>query len=177
LLKLIEANPTDSTATETESGCAGSDAGNRGGMGPVTSRRFENQKTLQDYAEANDLTYVWEGMKAFPKRWRLAQLAQPGIYELVEVRTTRGVTRALLFPKAILRAEFEAAAPMRDARAEKKSWRASLIRKRSRYLGFMSNQILGYVDAPDRASAEIAAVSAFSLTQEQRKRLVVQERG
>jgi hypothetical protein len=81
----------------------------------VTSRRFGNQKALQDYAEANDLTYVWEGMKAFPKRWRLAQLAQPGIYELVDVRTTRGVTRALLFPKAILRAEFEAAAPMRDA--------------------------------------------------------------
>jgi hypothetical protein len=34
---------------------------------------------------------------------------------VVDVRTTRGVTRALLFPKAILRAEFEAAAPMRDA--------------------------------------------------------------
>jgi hypothetical protein len=80
----------------------------------VTPRRFENQKALQDYAETNDLTYVWEGMRAFPKRWRLAQLAQPGIYELVDVRTTRGVTRALLFPKAILQAEFEAAAPMRD---------------------------------------------------------------
>jgi hypothetical protein len=81
----------------------------------VTSRRFENQKALQGYAEANELTYVWEGMKAFPKRWRLAQLAQPGMYELVDVRTTRGVTRALLFPKAILRAEFEAAEPMREA--------------------------------------------------------------
>jgi hypothetical protein len=29
----------------------------------VKPRRFENQKALQDYAEANDLTYVWEGMK------------------------------------------------------------------------------------------------------------------
>ena len=54
-------------------------------------------------------------MKVFAKRWRLAQLAQPGTYELVEVRTSRGVTRALLFPKAILRAEMEAAAPMREA--------------------------------------------------------------
>jgi hypothetical protein len=54
-------------------------------------------------------------MKASAKRWRLAQLAQPGTYELVEVRTRRGMTRALLFPKAILRAEFEAAAPMREA--------------------------------------------------------------
>jgi hypothetical protein len=51
----------------------------------VTSRRFENQKGLQDYAEANELTYVWEGMKAYPKRWHLAQLAQPGMYELVDV--------------------------------------------------------------------------------------------
>ena len=77
--------------------------------------KFENQKALQEYAAAHDLEYVWEGMKVFAKRWRLAQLAQPGTYELVEVRTSRGVTRALLFPKAILRAEMEAAAPMREA--------------------------------------------------------------
>ena len=76
---------------------------------------FENQKALQDYADAHDLTYVWEGMRAFAKRWRMAQLAQPGTYELVEVWTRRGVTRALLFPKAILRAEFEADAPLREA--------------------------------------------------------------
>ena len=82
--------------------------------GPVTSK-FENQKALQDYAEALDLEYAWEGMKAFAKRWRLAQLAQPGTYELVEVRTKRGITRALLFPRAILRAEFNADAPLREA--------------------------------------------------------------
>ena len=33
------------------------------------------------------------------------------------------------------------------------------------------------VDAPSREVAEAAAVDAFSLTEEQRKRLVVQERG
>jgi hypothetical protein len=77
--------------------------------------RFENQKALQDYADAHDLAYIWEGMNAFSKRWRLAQLAQPGTYELVEVLTRRGVTRALLFPKAILQAEFEANAPLREA--------------------------------------------------------------
>jgi hypothetical protein len=54
-------------------------------------------------------------MKSFAKRRRLAQLARPGKYELVEVRTKRGITRALLFPKAILRAEFKADAPMREA--------------------------------------------------------------
>jgi hypothetical protein len=54
-------------------------------------------------------------MWVFAKRWRMAQLTQTGTYELVEVRTRRGVTRALLFPKAILRAEFEADAPLREA--------------------------------------------------------------
>ena len=33
------------------------------------------------------------------------------------------------------------------------------------------------VDAPSREVAEAAAASAFSLTEDQRKRLVVQERG
>jgi len=87
-------------------------------LGSVTSaqqKAFENQKALRDYAEAHDLEYVWEGMRAFTKRWQLAQLAQPGIYELVEVRTRRGMTRALIFPKAIMRAEFDAEAPIREA--------------------------------------------------------------
>ena len=39
------------------------------------------------------------------------------------------------------------------------------------------NQILSYVDAPNRATAEAAAVKASNLDEEQRKRLVVQERG
>jgi len=93
-------------------------AQSRRGLGRVTSAergQFENQKALQEYAAAHDLEYVWEGMNAFSKRWRLAQLAHPGTYELVEVRTKRGLTRALLFSKAILRAEMEAAAPMREA--------------------------------------------------------------
>jgi hypothetical protein len=44
-----------------------------------------------------------------------------------------------------------------------------LIRKRA--------QILGYVNAPDRAAAEAAVVKAWSLDADQRSRLVVQERG
>jgi hypothetical protein len=36
-------------------------------------------------------------------------------------------------------------------------------------------QVLGYVDAASREVAEAAAVSAFSLTEEQCKRLVVQQ--
>ena len=76
---------------------------------------FENQQALYDYADAHDLAYIWEGMNTFAKRWRLAQLSRPGEYHLVEVRTKRGITRALLFPKAILRAEFEANASLREA--------------------------------------------------------------
>jgi hypothetical protein len=49
-----------------------------------------------------------------------------------------------------------------------RSWRASLIRKRS--------QVLGDVDAPSREAAEAAAVRAFNLNEQQRSRLVVQER-
>jgi hypothetical protein len=89
--------------------------------------KFENQKALQD------LTYVWEGMRVFAKRWRLAQLAQPGTYELVEVRTRRGVTRALLFSNTILRAEFEANAPMREAlRIKRERLRAKRAAKQRR---------------------------------------------
>jgi hypothetical protein len=59
-------------------------------------------------------------MPTFTKRWRLAQLSRPGEYELVEVRTSRGMTKALLLSKAILQAEFEANAPMREALAIKR---------------------------------------------------------
>jgi hypothetical protein len=50
-----------------------------------------------------------------------------------------------------------------------RSWRVSLIRKRA--------QVLGEVEAPNREAAEAAAVRTFGLSNEQRKRVVVQERG
>jgi len=50
-----------------------------------------------------------------------------------------------------------------------RSWRVSLIRKRA--------QVLGDVEAPNREAAEAAAVWTFNLSDEQRSRLVVQERG
>jgi hypothetical protein len=60
----------------------------------MTSTRrgeFADQKALGDYADAHELAYVWEGTPAFTKPWRLAQLSRPGAYELVEVRTRRGM--------------------------------------------------------------------------------------
>jgi hypothetical protein len=51
-----------------------------------------------------------------------------------------------------------------------RSWRASLI------LGKRAQIFLGFVDAPDRESAEAVAVKTFNLDADQRNRLVVQER-
>jgi hypothetical protein len=50
-----------------------------------------------------------------PKRWRLAQVARSGEYELVQEQTSRGISKALLFPRAILRAEYEADGPFHEA--------------------------------------------------------------
>jgi hypothetical protein len=49
-----------------------------------------------------------------------------------------------------------------------RSWGVTLIRKRG--------QFLGWVDAPDAKAAELAAVRAFNLSEEKRKRLLVRER-
>jgi hypothetical protein len=84
----------------------------------MPQRKFANQKALVDYVEQNGLVYVW----AFIERQRMLspafierqQLLSPDQYELVDVRTSRGVRRALLFPKAVLQAEFAANAPSRE---------------------------------------------------------------
>jgi hypothetical protein len=55
-----------------------------------------------------------------------------------------------------------------------RSWRVSLIRNRSQYLGYVSIRYLGYVIADDQTAAEAAAVQTFHLSPEQRARLVVQ---
>jgi hypothetical protein len=88
----------------------------------MPQRQFANQKALIAYAERNRLVYLWEGTPAFAKRQRLLS---PEQYEIVEVRTSRGVSRVMLFSKAIIRAEWEANAPLREAMATKRErWRA-----------------------------------------------------
>jgi hypothetical protein len=85
-------------------------------------REFQGQAELHDYAERNCLEYAWEYTTAFAKRQRLLS---PEQYEIVEVRTSRGVSRVMLFSKAIIRAEWEANAPLREAMATKRErWRA-----------------------------------------------------
>jgi hypothetical protein len=56
----------------------------------------------------------------------------------------------------------------KTAKARLRSWGVLLIRKRGEFLGF--------VEATTAEAAEIAAVTAFNLTEDQRKRLVVRER-
>jgi hypothetical protein len=56
----------------------------------MPQREFTNQKALIEYAEQNDLAYEYEYTPAFAKRQRLLS---PEQYEIVEVRTSRGVSR------------------------------------------------------------------------------------
>ena len=88
-------------------------------------RKFANPKALIDYAEQNGLAYLWQDAKrrpsasAFTKR---QQMLSPDQFEIVDVRMRYQVKRAMLFPKSILQAEFEAD---RDVLAIKRErWRA-----------------------------------------------------
>jgi hypothetical protein len=76
----------------------------------MSRREFTSQKALQDHAEQTGQVCVLEGIAL-----RQRQLS-PDQYEIVEVRTSRGVLRtALLIPKAVLKALWEAEAPLREA--------------------------------------------------------------
>jgi len=96
-------------------------------------REFANQKALIDHAEQNGLVYAW----AFSMREQLVspaftkrqQMLSPDQYEIVDVRTLRGVRRALLFPKAILQAEFAANREVLDNKRER--WRAKRVAKKA----------------------------------------------
>ena len=91
-------------------------------------REFPSQKALVAYAERNGLVYVWARSPAFAKRQR--QLS-PKEYEIVDVRTSRGMNRAMLFSEAILLAEWEANAPLREAMAIKRErWRVKRAEER-----------------------------------------------
>jgi len=96
-------------------------------------REFANKKTLIDYAEQNGLVYVWAFSireqlvsTAFTKR---QQMLSPDQYEIVDVRMVRGIRRAMLFPKAILQAEFAANREVLDNKRER--WRAKRVAKKA----------------------------------------------
>jgi hypothetical protein len=73
----------------------------------MSRREFPSQKALQDHAEQTGQVCVLEGIAL-----RQRQLS-PDQYEIVEVRTSRGVLRtALLIPKAVLKALWDAELPL-----------------------------------------------------------------
>ena len=59
------------------------------------------------------------------------RLLSPEQYEIVEARTSRGVSRVMLFSKAIIQAEWEANAPLREAMAIKRERLRALRAKRA----------------------------------------------
>jgi hypothetical protein len=80
-----------------------------------------------------------------------------------------GPLRATYFTRSMSsRSRIRGSAERKTKAARLRSWRASLIRKRA--------QVVGIVEAPSREAAEAAAVRTFNLNDEQRSRLVVQER-
>ena len=94
----------------------------------MPERQFANQKALLAYAERNALVYAWERSPAFARRQRLLS---PEQYEIVEVSTSRGMSRAMLFSQAILLSEWEANAPLREAMAIKRErWRVKRAQER-----------------------------------------------
>ena len=74
-------------------------------------REFAGLKGPRDYAQRNRKLYVYEGTPQFAERQRRLSSEQ---YEIADVRYSQGVRRVLLFPKAILKAEWDAA-PLRHA--------------------------------------------------------------
>ena len=80
--------------------------------------RPAEQLSVSWLARSRDNLAVDDRIVDKPRRWRR------GEYEIVEVRTSRGVSRVMLFSKAIIRAEWEANAPLREAMAIKRErWR------------------------------------------------------
>ena len=75
----------------------------------MSRRTFASQKELQDYAEQTGNVCRLQGVAT---RQRLLSSDQ---YEIVDVRTSGGVKRAILIPKAVLKAQWEAELPFREA--------------------------------------------------------------
>ena len=94
----------------------------------MPQREFADQKALVAYAEQNNLAYEYEYTPAFAK-WQ--RRLSPEQYEIAEVLTSRGVSRVMLFSKAIIEAEWEANAPLREAMAIKRQRVRALRAKRA----------------------------------------------
>jgi hypothetical protein len=134
----------------------------------MSHRKFATPKALIDYAEEKGLVYVWENgrcvrvaspVPAFTKR---QQLLSPDQYELIDVRTRSGLRRAMLFPKAILQAEFEA---NRDALVGLSRMHQSRVRRKRVTAMLMATSIRPASAQASRASSEnVAPLSRIART-------------
>jgi hypothetical protein len=68
-------------------------------------REFADLKALQDYARRSRKLYAWEGTAKFAERKRRLSTDQ---YDIANVCYAKGVRSVMLFPKAILKAEWDA---------------------------------------------------------------------
>jgi hypothetical protein len=84
----------------------------------MPQRQFADPLELHEYAERNGLAYAWEYTRSFAK-WQ--RLLSPEQYQIVDLRTSRGVSRAMLFSRDIIYAELQAIAPPRKAMAIKRA--------------------------------------------------------
>ena len=71
-------------------------------------KKFESKEALVAYSGENGLTCLLESFG----KWQ--QRLSPEQYEVVEVQTNRGLRRAMLLPKGILKAAWQAD-PLRKA--------------------------------------------------------------
>jgi len=74
---------------------------------------FSDPKELHRHAERSGLAYAWEFTRAFAKWQELLAREQ---YDLVNVRTSQGTSRAMLFSRAM--------AVEQQVAAERERWRA-----------------------------------------------------
>jgi hypothetical protein len=89
--------------------------------------------------------------------------------EVARVRSTAEQPRlGNLSPAAVSSAVMRSRASSKRKAEKLRSWRVSILRQRAKHLGD--------VEAPDQKAAEAEAVKEFNLDDEQRRRLVVQER-
>jgi hypothetical protein len=77
----------------------------------MARREFASEAALKKHAEVIGDFYAWEGTASFA-RWQ--SLLKRDQYEIVDVRTSQAVKRAMLFPKAILKPEWELDPPLRE---------------------------------------------------------------
>src|SRR2546421_10705303 len=99
----------------------------------MPQRKFANQKALIDYAEQNGLVYVGLDRASAGDLARLHQTQAAALARSVRDCGCAHISwraDAMLFPKAILQAEFAANAPLGEVLAiQRERWRAKRAEK------------------------------------------------